>query len=121
MWLTYAKIKKIFTENGRYLLFDNLRKAGKFTVGKGCPLPVNVVRESIIIHHRPFLQFTIDRYFLAADNHRLGWVLAHFSFTLWFFCYSGKFYYLVGELVRKDAGTDLQVTVMISFNIRNIR
>ena len=127
MWLRHtlyrpvAKIKKIFTENGRYLLFDNLLKAGKFTVGQGCPLLVNVVRESIIIHYRPFLQFTVDRYFLAADNHRLGWVLAHFSFTLLFFGYSGKTYYLVGELVRKDAGIDLQVTVMISFNIRNIR
>ena len=78
MWLRHtlyrsvAKIKKIFTENGRYLLFDNLLKAGKFTVGQGCPLPVNVVRESIIIRYRPFLQFTVDRYFLAADNHRFG-------------------------------------------------
>ena len=53
MWLRHtlyrsvAKIKKIFTENGRYLLFDNLLKAGKFTVGQGCPLLVNVVRKAL--------------------------------------------------------------------------
>lgn len=49
----------------------------------------------------------VDRYFFVVDNYCLGWVLVYFLFILLFFCYLGKIYYLVGELVRKDVGIDL--------------